>query len=251
MDFDVDIEGNYYVVDRERDMLVKFSSRGDSLEAISGTGTGPLQFDGPTAVFAHRGTDVLVADYNNHRIQRFDRNLDYVTTIHLRDDPDERRRFGYPRDVAITRQGDLLIVDGENRRVLMLTSFGELKRSIGDIGAGVGRLSDPHMVCSDDRDNVYVLDGGVVMIYDAFGSYLARITAREVPTLQGEIVTMAINGDMLVLGSATAVHAMPLGADGGAATVQLPEAVAAARWIDGRLAVAERHRMVLYEMANR
>ncbi|MBC8146086.1 MAG: hypothetical protein H7X80_10920, partial [bacterium] len=90
--FDFDIEGNLYVVDREASMLVKYSPGGDSLLAVSGRGNDQLQFDNPVSVYARRGTDIYVADHVNHRIQRFDHNLDYVSTLYTREDSDERKR---------------------------------------------------------------------------------------------------------------------------------------------------------------
>ncbi len=235
VDFDVDIDGHIYVVDRERDMLLKYSAEGDSLGAISGTGDGQLQFDQPMAVFAHRGTDVLVADYNNHRIQRFDRNLDYVTTIYLRDDPDERHRFGYPRDVTMNRQGDILIVDGENRRVLQIDASGSVKRTIGDIAAGAGRLVDPSMIATDDRDFIYVLDGGRVLIYDPFGTY---VNSLRVPDKQ-LVAFMSINDDQLVLGTSGHLQVLDIAADTLALSTELAPDARMARALGNRVIVAE------------
>ncbi len=175
-DLDTDIQGNIYVVDRAANTLVQLSPTGDSLRAVAGFGNGTLQFDEPVAVCANRGNDVYVADRNNHRIQRFNRTLDLVATIATRDDPDERRRFGYPRDIAVTRQGDLVIVDGENRRIVKIDAVGRTVFSFGDITAGQGRLADPSHVATDDADNVYVLDGIRVVQFDPFGNFV-----RELP----------------------------------------------------------------------
>ncbi|MCB0714081.1 MAG: NHL repeat-containing protein [Ignavibacteriae bacterium] len=194
VDLDHDIEGHLYVVDAGRDLVVKYSSKGDSLDAVGGFGTGTEEFDHPIALYARRGTDLFVADHNNHRIQRFDRRLDYVTTLFTRDNPDERIRFGYPLDVAVSRQGDIVVLDGENYRVAIFNSVGEFVRSFGDITSGEGRLIDPISLELDDNDNVYVLDGGEIKVYDPFGAWLRTIP----PPRDRAYSTFSIGGDSLV-----------------------------------------------------
>ncbi len=194
-DFDYDIQGNLYVVDRHANALVKLSPAGDSIAAVSGFGSGDLQFDGPCGVCARQGNDVYVADHNNHRVLRFNRTLDLVAIISSHDDPDPAKRFGYPRDVAATRGGELLVVDGENHRVVKVNAAGQAVRVIGDGNAGVGRLVDPSAVEVDDDDNIYVLDGGAVLRFDPFGAYVTHM----VSTTHDEIRSIAVDGNVLLV----------------------------------------------------
>jgi DNA-binding beta-propeller fold protein YncE len=241
--FDYDIEGNLYVVDREASMLVKYSAAGDSLVAVSGRGNDQLQFDNPVAVFARRGTDIYVADHVNHRIQRFDHNLDYVATIHTRDDPDEASRFGYPRDVAVTRQGDVLVVDGENRRVLAFDAFGRASRSIGGLSSGAGRLADPLAVEVDSRDLVYVLDGGRIAIFDPFGSYLADVGLP----LPGPVVSFSIDNDTLVASDSSEFVIVDLATASLVATDRVPDSrPSAMRLVRGHMVAAEGTHLGVY-----
>lgn len=239
-DLDSDIQGNVYVIDRVGNALVKFSPRGDSIRAVSGFGSGELQFDAPSAVYARRGTDVYVADYNNHRILRFNRMLDYITSISTRDDRDERRRFGYPRDVAVSRQGDLLIVDGENRRIIRIDPLGRVVRTFGDVTAGAGRLTDPSQLEVDDEDNTYVLDGGRVVVFDPFGSYL-----RDVPGGAG-LRSIAIDRDTLLLSDSSTVRLYDLATLSPAGSAALAAPVAAIRYVDGRFIAVEERRVAVY-----
>ncbi len=194
VDIDTDIEGNVLVVDAGRNLVVKYSAAGDSIGGVGGFGRGEREFDSPSALYAARGTEVLVADRNNHRIQRFDRRLEYVGTIRTRDEENERIRFGYPLDVALSRQGDVHILDGENRRVLVLDASGRFLRSIGEVGSGEGRLVDPQRLELDGEDNVYVLDRGVLRQYDPFGSWL-----RDIPAAGGPITSFSIQRDTMAV----------------------------------------------------
>lgn len=243
--FDYDIEGNLYVVDREASMLVKYSGAGDSIGAVSGRGTDQLQFDTPVAVFARRGTDVYVADHMNHRIQRFNHNLDYVSTFYTRDDPDEARRFGYPRDVVVTRQGDVLVVDGENRRVLRLDALGRADRAIGDLANGAGRLVDPSAIEIDSRDNIYVLDRNRIALFDPFGNYLADIALP----LDGPPTSFSIDRDTLVASDSSQFAIIDLAAPRVVAVDALPESrPALLRLVQGLIVAAEGTKLGIYRL---
>ena len=196
---DVDIEGNIYVIDGADDMLLKFSAEGDSLGAVGGFGRGEREFDRPSGLYARRGTGVWVADRNNHRVQRYDRNLDLVTSIRTRDFEDERIRFGYPLDIAVSRQGLLHILDSENRRVLVLESSGRYVRSIGDVGSGEGILREPVALELDERDDVYLLDRGVIRRYDPFGTWRGDLPFEGVRhfSIHLDTITM-LGGDSTV-----------------------------------------------------
>jgi DNA-binding beta-propeller fold protein YncE len=243
-DLDYDVAGNIYVVDRVGNMLVKFSPRGDSVRAVSGFGRGQLQFDSPAGVCARRGNDIYVADYNNHRVQRFNRMLDYITTISTRDDPDERKRFGYPRDVAVTRQGDLMIVDGENRRILKIDAFGKVERAFGDLNAGAGRLVDPSQIEVDDEDNVYVLDRDRILQFDPFGSFVRDV---PFPLPEGAIIrTISVDRDTLVVQREGDVSLIDLKTFSDAGFYGVKGEPAALRLIDGHIVGVEAARGVAY-----
>ncbi|MCE7933598.1 MAG: hypothetical protein DYG96_03290 [Chlorobi bacterium CHB2] len=201
-DLDTDVQGNVIVADCAGNSIVLFSPRGDSLRMVGGYGSGTLQLDQPMAVAARQGNDLYVADHNNHRVQRFNRMLDYVTTIFTRDGANERARFGYPRDVAISRQGDLFVVDGENHRVVKFTARGMWERTFGDQTSGAARLADPQRIELDEADNIYVIDAGRVAQFDPFGSYV-----RDLPLPPGFSPTnLSITGDTLLLSDGSSIH---------------------------------------------
>lgn len=239
---DFDVAGNIYVVDREGDLLVKYSPRGDSLRAVGGRGQGTMQFDTPVSLFARRGNDIYVADYNNHRIERFDRTLDYITTIYTHDDPDERKRFGYPRDVAISRQGEVYILDGENHRILKINAVGAPDIAFGDIGAGAGRLVDPTAIEVDDEDNIYVLDKGRTLVYDPFGSYV-----RDFPNpLGARTVAMSIASDTLILSDSTTALLFDLKTVSSICTLKLAAPASSLQLRNGYLFATEQKRVAVY-----
>ncbi|MFN0159407.1 MAG: NHL repeat-containing protein [Bacteroidota bacterium] len=177
---DVDLYGNRYVVDRTQNTLRKFSATDTLVNEIGGPGWENDQFDSPTAVWARNGIDVFVADYGNHRIQRFDRNLNYVSTFTTREFIDTDLRFGYPVDVAVSRLGDLFICDTENTRIMKINSQSREALVFGGFDAGKGRLLAPRQLEIGPHDRIYVLDGVRVLVFDTFGNFIQAI-GREFP----------------------------------------------------------------------
>jgi DNA-binding beta-propeller fold protein YncE len=167
--------GQVYVADTENNKVKVFSARGDSVREVGGYGWGQLEFDRPYGVFAGDGLNIYVPDYGNHRIQRFDRNLNYISTLYTRDDDDASKRFGYPAGVALSRLGDLFLLDTENIRVLKVNASSAIERNFGGIDAGKGRLQSPHRIGIAANDLVCVLDQDRIVVYDYFGNFIRTI----------------------------------------------------------------------------
>jgi len=171
--FEVDVYGSLFVVDSESNLLAVYSpGKQVSLRQVGGQGWGNDQFDRPLGLWARNGIDVFVADYGNHRIQRFDRNLNFVSSFFTRDDEDPGKRFGYPADIALSRLGDLFICDTENSRILKVNGLNKVERAFGGFDAGNGRLYSPKQVEVGGWDNVFVLDRARILVFDVFGNFL-------------------------------------------------------------------------------
>ena len=163
---------------------------------MGGMGWGNDQFDHPSGIWARNGIDVFVADEGNHRIQRFDRSLNFVASFSTREDNDPDVRFGYPAGVALSRQGELYLTDGENTRVLRVSGFSRVERVFGGNDAGKGRLLNPSRLEIGPKDNLYVLDGDRVVVFDSFGNYLHEIGGA--PDGAGMVICADVAGLMVL-----------------------------------------------------
>jgi DNA-binding beta-propeller fold protein YncE len=170
--FDVDINGKVYVLNPSRNTLQLFDNAGHLTREIGGPGWHDGEFDRPSGVWARNGIDVFVADYGNHRIQRFDRSLTFISSFSTRDSDNPGERFGYPTDVSLSRQGELYLCDSENGRIVKVDRFSQVERVFGDFGGGKGRLKSPSRLAVGPADAVYVIDGDRVAVYDPFGNYV-------------------------------------------------------------------------------
>lgn len=172
---DVDLYGNIYLLDGDKSTLTLLDRTLATVAVIGQPGWDNGRFDRPAAVWARNGIDVFVADYGNHRIQRFDRQLAFVSSLSTRESDNPDVRFGYPTDVALSRLGDLFVCDGENQRVLRINRLSEVERVIGGFDAGEGKLERPTKIGLGPDDDLFVLDGERILVFDAFGNFLARL----------------------------------------------------------------------------
>ena len=115
--FYINPAGFIYVTDSNTNEVSAIDTLGTVLKIIGGYGWSPSSFDNPVDIFAD-ALKVFVADKNNHRIQRFDKNLNFNFQIYTRDSDVEAERFGYPLSAVMSNQGDIFILDSENTRIV-------------------------------------------------------------------------------------------------------------------------------------
>ena len=116
--WDVTINNNhFFVADTFNHRIAIFILEGQLVRTIGSEGSGPGQFNRPSAVAISPDGDMYVADWYNNRIQVFTADGVY------------KREFGKdqlkkPRDLLITADGDVLVADQVNNRVAVFNSRG-------------------------------------------------------------------------------------------------------------------------------
>jgi len=174
--FTVDPRGNRYVLDAIQNVVVKINSSGAPVRSVGGYGWSDLSLDQPRDINAPNGLDVYIADYGNHRIVRYDHNLNFVSTIPPGSAPEGKDPpFRYPRSVAVSRLGALYIIDGDNGRIVKYSNENAIDQSFGNTGTGDARLRAPVRVRVTADDRLYVQDGTVLKVFDAFGSFVVAL----------------------------------------------------------------------------
>jgi len=172
----VDLEGFIYVADTGNNRLVKCDRNGNLIDTVGGFGWESQQFDQPVDMSVHSGLDVFVADFNNERIERYDKDLNFISSFTPEDVLLNSVQFGFPAAVDVSRHGELFICDTENNRILKLNSFGEAVLSFGDFNWGEGQLQYPGKIAISEQDQVYVSDrdAGQIVVFDYYGNYVKR-----------------------------------------------------------------------------
>ncbi len=103
-------QNEIYVVEQGKNRLLKLDHTGKLLETIGGKGSGNYQFSKPIDVDATNGLKVFVTDYNNRRVQVFDKRGQYLSSIAGKDTFGNTRRYN-PTQVSVNGLGEVFFVD--------------------------------------------------------------------------------------------------------------------------------------------
>lgn len=89
-----------------------------------------------------------------------------------------------PSDVAVSKSGQIYIVDGVNNRVVVSNKDGKVLFSFGEKGSGNGQMQFPLGIFIDSSGSVYVADSGNhrIQVFDPFGEYQTEI---NIPPFEG------------------------------------------------------------------
>ena len=157
---------NIYV--SSQDKLQKFTSSGELIKCIGQWGRKEKEFDHPRGVTLY-DNQVYVCDCDNHRIQVFDLNLNFVRSIGSCDKG--RGEFNKPHDVKFDTAGNMYVADYNNRRVQVLDTSGQFIRTFGQ--EGEGKLEGPTGLHIVDK-YVYVSDhsGDCIVVYKTSGQFV-------------------------------------------------------------------------------
>lgn len=171
--FSVNKSGFIFIADNYNNEIIKIDTMGTVVKTVGGFGIGQSQFDDPFDLLANT-LNVYVADKNNDRIQIFDKDLNFLSTLKAAND-NSNNAFRYPTSVSVSNQGDIYVLDSDNKRVLKFNMRGEFLLSIGGNDAGLFQLSNPIKLCLDNYNNLLVLQNNIIFVFDQFGNGLLKI----------------------------------------------------------------------------
>jgi DNA-binding beta-propeller fold protein YncE len=181
-------DGDLFVVETGSDRILKLDRNGNRTDSLGRTGFGDYRFDRPIDIDATNGLKIYVSDYNNRRVQIFDRRLQYLTSVNLARLPAANRTYS-PTRISINSIGELFILDEEHSRLLRINRNGRFEYDIDLRSLGIGDLP-VSMVANDDV--IYLSETGKGIIHMiSGGNYLRFIGGME------PIVALTIFGDIL------------------------------------------------------
>lgn len=126
--------------------------------ALGTSGTGNGQLNKPADAAVDAAGNVWVADRQNHRIQKFSPNGEYLSQFGSFGSTDGQ--LVTPTALAIDSQGNIWVADGGNRRVQKFNPKGEFLLKFGSQGSGNGQFSSygPRGIAIDDQGSIWVSD---------------------------------------------------------------------------------------------
>lgn len=196
--FDRDKSGFFYITDSGNNRIVKVDSLGKIILTKGKYGWENGKFDLPIDIDASSGLDIFVADFNNRRVQRFDRSLNFLSVF-----PNEENNlnFGYVSSSTFSSQSDLIFLDSENGVLQKVGSDGKFDETFEfAIGSSEIQMQEPIRVRINKSKKIVVLDKKSLklFIFDYFGNFLTDFGDKF---LQKPITFRIYNGEILVLDS--------------------------------------------------
>lgn len=190
--FYITANGLIYISDAGKDEIVMFDTVGNNLKSFGGYGWDENSFDDPSDVFADP-LNIYIADKNNNTIKRFDKNLNYLSSFTTRESDYAEEQFGYPLSCATSNQGDLYFIDSENKRIMKFDIFGKFILNFGGFNAGKYQLLNPTQLAIASSNNIFVIDGKDIVVFDQYGNGVSRIYVDK------ELKSIRILFDQLVV----------------------------------------------------
>ncbi|GEM_PF-380356 len=177
-DLAIDPSDNLYVADYNNHCIRKITPTGNVTQyagrcRYSGTNDGwpgSARMSGPSGIArAHDGV-IWVADYNNHKIRRVATN-GYTTTFTgngagTTDGAGAQAKFYYPIDIAIDRDGNLIVLDYYSSRIRKVTMSGVVTTIAGssrghlDGPALKARFNYPQGLMIHPDGRIFIADSG-------------------------------------------------------------------------------------------
>ena len=160
----VDTNNSVYCSLQSSHKVIKRSLNSSDNQLITVAGTGcfgylPHALYNPRGIFVAVSFDLFVADYSNHRIQRFQPGQLNGTTVAGRDAPGTIE-LRCPTAVMLDGDGYLFIADSQNYRIIGSGPYG-FRCVVGcttGYGSGSNQLSYPQSMAFDSYGNIIVTD---------------------------------------------------------------------------------------------
>jgi len=186
-----DGDGVRYRARPATDLVARLDGRGSEVWVRAESGSGPGQFDYPTALVADEHGRLLVVDRGNARVQV----LDAATGEHLGAFGQQGTgtgEFHIARDIAATRDR-IYVVDQCNHRINVYDVAGRPFGTVGAFGTDAAGLNAPLSVAVDDEGTIYAVDStaDAVKRYHPDGRFAGVVEHADVDHPQ----SVAVDGD--------------------------------------------------------
>lgn len=181
---DVDAQDNVYVLHRNAGMPIEVFDRNGKF--LRGWGQGLFK---TTHFLRVDGTgSVWVTDRGDMQAFRFSSDGKVLLTLGKKGvtgDNESQDTFNGMADVAVAKNGDIFVADGEgpNTRIAKFSRDGKFIKWWGGKGDGPGQFNVPHSVALDAKGRVYVGDRSNkrIQIFDSNGKFLKQWTNFGTP----------------------------------------------------------------------
>lgn len=179
-----DGKGYIYVLDNESNEIIKLNEKLKEIKRTGKKGWKNGEFDSPTSIDGSSGLDIYVSDGQNYRIQRFDLNLSYVSSLITNSSTfDDKLKFNTPVASLILNTNAIFVLDGENKRIVYYPDGITPLTSFGGFQSAQKPFQNPVKLIKDGYNCIYVFDKKInsVFAFDNFGNFIKTL---DYPTIK-------------------------------------------------------------------
>jgi sugar lactone lactonase YvrE len=136
-------------------------------------GSGDSQFNNPFGIAVDSSDHVYVAEYNNHRIQKFTSDGSFITKWGTFGNGDSQ--FNNPFGITLDSSSDVYVTDNGGS-IKKFTAGGVFITKWGSPGNGDSQFNSPYGIVVDLSGNVYVADSrnSRIQKFTSTGSFLGK-----------------------------------------------------------------------------
>jgi DNA-binding beta-propeller fold protein YncE len=181
-----DGKGYIYVLDNETNEVIKFDNKLNEVKRIGKKGWNNGEFDSPTYIDCSTGLDIFVTDGVNYRIQRFDLNLSYISSLVTNTSTfDEKLKFNTPLASIVLNTKAIYVLDGENKRIVYYPDGMTPSSYFGGFQSALKPMVNPVKLIKDGYNCIYIFDKKTSSIYkyDNFGNYIKSIEYNTIKSV--------------------------------------------------------------------
>lgn len=170
--------GQIYVLDNKANQVIKLNENLVEVKRNGKQGWSEGLFDTPTSIDASTGLDIFICDGKNSRVQRFDRNLNYISslvtnlTTFL-----PQYQFRTPISSVLMNSNDMYVYDKDNNRVVIFKEGLNPVNSFGEYQNSKDRIIRGKKMVKDKNNFIFIHDAGqnAVLKFDNFGTFMKKI----------------------------------------------------------------------------
>eukprot|EP00058_Branchiostoma_floridae_P022492 XP_002607982.1 hypothetical protein BRAFLDRAFT_213523 [Branchiostoma floridae] len=156
--------------------MMMFDPSGRRLFTCGSRGSGPGQLDPPHCVITDSEDDIIVSDYNNHRVSLFSRDGTFIRHVLTKTE----HGLNGPMGLALTHDGHLIVSDNLRCCLFKLSPSGDVMMGIEGEDQGQQYFGSSLCVAVNSRNQIIVSDWHNIkmMMFDPSGRHLFTCGSR-------------------------------------------------------------------------
>ena len=174
-------DGTLYIVDTGNSRIQLFTLKGKFIRSVGGFGFKNDQFDKPFDIWTRSVLNFYIADYENQRVVRYDKNMNFISALESAESGNPDFMFREVSSVAVNSQNELFLLEHGENKIIKYDRNGKAERIFGTYQSGAGKLLEPHQLEIHGIDKIIVSDRGkkALIVFDFFGNYIKYIQSQE------------------------------------------------------------------------